>query len=287
MEMKGEDKIKMQQEIEKRLKEKGKKIDLFMNVGTFMKFSGWLNIKDSNEINNVTVLMPNKKYELPEEYKGISVYTTKAKHNEIVSNQYAIGFILDIAGVNRVGFTGDSGWDYDQGEVMVKPFKRCNPRLVIAHLGSIKSKEFRYVDPDCEAKKNDCFYSQHLGLLGITKFLNETKPDLTIISEFGEELKGMRTQIADILSKVLKIKCLPGDIGLHIRLKDLGIFCLIEQDFVDYNKIQISLSTQDDSTLCYHKNLSHYSDISESPIDTFNKACSREKTGNLFRFSKI
>jgi Tfp pilus assembly protein PilF len=51
-EMKGEDDTdKMKKEIKRRLDEKGKKIDLFMNLGTFKKFSGWLNLKDSNEIN--------------------------------------------------------------------------------------------------------------------------------------------------------------------------------------------------------------------------------------------
>jgi tetratricopeptide (TPR) repeat protein len=63
-EMKGKKKAKIDQEVEKKLKSKGKKIDLFMNLGTFMKYSGWLNLKDSSEINSVTVLMPNTKYEL-------------------------------------------------------------------------------------------------------------------------------------------------------------------------------------------------------------------------------
>jgi hypothetical protein len=60
--MKDKTEDERRKEIEKRLKEKGKKIDLFMNVGTFMKYSGWLNLKDSHEINSVTVLMPNIKY---------------------------------------------------------------------------------------------------------------------------------------------------------------------------------------------------------------------------------
>jgi len=49
-----------------------------------------------------------------------------------------------------------------------------------------------------------------------------TKPKLTIISEFGEELRGMRKAIVERIGKVLELKCLPGDIGLHIRLSDFS-----------------------------------------------------------------
>jgi len=52
-EMKGENDIKIKQEVENRLKEQGKKIDLFLNVGTFMKYSGWLDLKDSGEMKYV------------------------------------------------------------------------------------------------------------------------------------------------------------------------------------------------------------------------------------------
>ena len=104
-EMKGEDEIRIKQEVENRLKEQGKKIDLFLNIGTFMKYSGWLNLKDSGEIKYVTVLQPDTTYDLSDEYNGITIHTTKAKHHEVIDNKYAIGFILDIEG-NKIGFTG-------------------------------------------------------------------------------------------------------------------------------------------------------------------------------------
>lgn len=67
-EMKGEKDIKIKQEVENRLNEQGKKIDLFLNVGTFMKYSGWLDLKDSGEVKYVTVLQPDTTYDLPDEY---------------------------------------------------------------------------------------------------------------------------------------------------------------------------------------------------------------------------
>jgi hypothetical protein len=142
---------------------------------------------------------------------------------------------------------------------MVKPFVEYKPKLVVAHLGSIKSKEFKYVEATCDAERNECFYSHHLGLLGITKFLDETKPELTVVSEFGEELRGMRKEIVERIGKVLGLKCLPGDIGLHIRLSDLGVYCFVEEDFIDCNQIQVSSNqSPDGSTLYYHRNESFY-----------------------------
>ncbi len=250
-EMKDKDEHEKKHEIEKRIKEQGKKIDLFLNVGTFMKYSGWLNLKDSEEINNVIVLQPDTTYKLSDAYDGITIHTIKAKHHEIIDNKYAIGFILDIKGV-KVGFTGDTGWDWENNGRIVEPFIEHKPKLVIAHLGSIKSQEFKYVEARNEIERNECFYAHHLGLLGMTKFLDAIRPDLTIISEFGEELRQFRKEIVQGIGEVLHLKCLPGDIGLHIRLEDLGVYCFIDNKFMDYKKIEV-YSEEGDSTISFHR----------------------------------
>jgi tetratricopeptide (TPR) repeat protein/L-ascorbate metabolism protein UlaG (beta-lactamase superfamily) len=250
-EMKDKDEHEIKHEIEKRIKEHGKKIDLFLNVGTFMKYSGWLNLKYSEEINNVTVLQPDTTYKLSEAYDGITIHTIKAKHHEIIDNKYAIGFILDIKGI-KVGFTGDTGWDWENNGKIVDPFIEHKPKLIIAHLGSIKSQEFKYVEAKNEDERNECFYAHHLGLLGMTKFLDAIRPDLTVISEFGEELRQFRKEIVQRIGEVLGLKCLPGDIGLHIRLEDLGVYCFIENKFMDYKTIEV-YSEKGDSTISFHR----------------------------------
>ena len=250
-EMKGEDEIRIKHEVENRLNENGKKIDLFLNVGTFMKYSGWLNLKDSGEIKYVTVLQPDTTYDLPDEYNGITIHTTKAKHHEVIDNKYAIGFILDIEG-NKIGFTGDTGWDFENNGSIAKPFIEHKPKLLIAHLGSIKSREFKYVEAENKDERNQCFYTHHLGLLGMAKLLDSTKPDLTIISEFGEELRNFRKDIVEGIGDVLKLKCLPGDIGLHIRLKDLAIYCFIDKKFIDFNQIEV-YDKQGEPNISFHK----------------------------------
>ena len=107
-----------------------------------------------------------------------------------------------------------------------------------------------------------------------------TKPELTIVSEFGEELRGMRKAIVERIGKVLELKCLPGDIGLHIRLSDLGIYCFVEEDFVDYKLINVySDDSEEGSTLHFHRN--------EPDHEIFNKALSKkQKKGYLFHSSK-
>ena len=250
-EMKGQDEIRIKHEVENRLNEKGKKIDLFLNVGTFMKYSGWLDLKDSGEIKYVTVLQPNTTYDLLDEYNGITIHTTRAKHHEVIDNKYAIGFILDIEG-NKIGFTGDTGWDFENNGSIAKPFIEHKPKLLIAHLGSIKSREFKYVEAENKDERNQCFYTHHLGLLGMAKLLDSTKPDLTIISEFGEELRKFRKDIVEGIGDVLKLKCLPGDIGLHIRLKDLGIYCFIDGKFVDFKQTEV-YDKDDEPNISFHR----------------------------------
>ncbi|MCK4997669.1 tetratricopeptide repeat protein [Candidatus Pacearchaeota archaeon] len=254
-EMKDKRENEIKNEMENRIKEQQKRIDLFLNVGTFMKYSGWLKLKDSEEINNVTVLQPNTTYKLTKDYNGITIHTTKAKHDEVIDNKYAIGFILDIEGVNKVGFTGDTGWDWENDGSIVEPFDKHKPKLVVAHLGSIKRKEFKYIKATNDEEKNECFYENHLGLLGIGKFLDKVEPNLSIISEFGEELRRFRKEIAHGIGKVLELNCLPGDIGLHIRLKDLGIFCFLEGKFVDYTKIRTFYKEGDPNISFYNQDI--------------------------------
>ena len=249
---KGKDENEIKVQVGQKLEETGKKIDLFLNVGTFMKYSGWLNLKDSHEINSVTVLQPDTTYNLSAEYNEITLHTTKAKHHEVIDDKYAIGVIFEIKNVQKIGFTGDTGWDYENNGSIAEPFLRHNPKLVVAHLGSIKRKEFNYVSAKDEEERNECFYAHHLGLLGMTKFLEATTPDLTIISEFGEELRPFRKEIVQGIGKVLKLNCLPGDIGLHIKLKDLGVHCFIDDMFVDYKKIK-TYFTEEETNISYHR----------------------------------
>lgn len=254
-EMKGREEHEINIEIEKRLGERGKKIDLFLNLGTFRKYSGLLELKDCEDINDICVLMPDIEYKLFR--YNLTIYTTKAKHDEIIDQKYALGFIICLddtkeKGSINIGFTCDTGWDFDDEETMIKPYKKYKPELVVAHLGSIKRKEFRFSDIDID-EKNKCYYKYHLGLLGMTRFIDKIIKDvkLVIISEFGEELRNYREVIVSKFSNVFDIPCLPADIGLCVRLKDLYVHSTVDADFIRYEKIEARRNEEKEDLTLY------------------------------------
>jgi len=233
-----------------------KTIDLFLNLGTFKKYSGFLNLRDDKNIGNVTVLMPDMEYSFSK--YGITIFTTKAKHDEILDVKYALSFWIYIKDVDenkcaKICFTCDTGWDFENESYFAESFLKHEPALVIAHLGSIKPNEFKYSKATTEKERHSCFYPNHLGLLGMAKLLDEiqAKVSLVIISEFGEELKKYRTLIARKFTEAFGLPCLAGDVGLYVRLKDLFVFCCVEEKFIDCNKIEVT-PTCDDSILLFH-----------------------------------
>lgn len=233
-----------------------KTIDLFLNLGTFIKYSGLLNLRNDKKIGTITVLMPDMEYSLSN--YGITIFTIKAKHDEIIDDKYALSFLIHVKDVEdgkcaKIGFTCDTGWNFEDESYFTKSFLDHNPELLIAHLGSIKSKEFEYLEKTTEDKRNRCFYPNHLGLLGMTKLLEKIKYEkpLIILSEFGEELKKYRISIAKKFTEIFDMNCLAGDVGLYVRLKDLFIFCCIEEKFIDYRKIKTT-PICDDSILLFH-----------------------------------
>jgi tetratricopeptide (TPR) repeat protein len=181
-----------------------KKIDLFLNLGTMKKLSGWINLMETY-FNRIHVLEAGQKLNL----NSLTVLPTRAKHHEIVDNIYSLGFVFESEGI-KIGFTGDTGWDLK--ESIAEPFKGCD--LLIAHLGGILRKE---LDEKTLEKR---LYKNHLGLLGMSLLLKEVRPELCIVSEFGEELDYQREEISEILTKVLGVKCIPADIGTEIGFSD-------------------------------------------------------------------
>ena len=257
------------------LRQPDKKIDLLVNAGTFMKYSGWLSLRtednSTNYVSSITVMHAGHTYE----YGGLKIHAVKAKHHEIVSSEYCIGCIIEATGENpfKFGLTSDTGWAHD-GSIS-KPYIEHAPDMMVIHIGSIKEKEFKYNQAETKDAKNKCYDEYHLGILGTTNLLLDTKPKLALISEFGEELKEVRRQIAEALEKVLnsegvELKCLPSDIGLHIRLRDLGVLCFVAKEFVPYTNVICRKPKKGQYDLTYH--CKHYAD---DTYDTYDDAVDR------------
>jgi hypothetical protein len=227
-----------------------KQVDLFLNLGTFQKCSGWLNIQNSDIVNEINVLHAGNTYELPGKFNGLKIHAIKAEHNEVVADKYALGFILEVDGF-QIAMTGDTGWKIDNS--VAAPYKLHEIGLMVAHLGSIKKAEFEYAENKTDTEKRKCFYDQHLGILGVGAMLDCVKPRLAVISEFGEELKPLRKEVAERFDEILEgTRCIPGEVGLHIRIPDLAVYCIVHRDFVPYQEIRI-FGRPDQSHLFYHK----------------------------------
>lgn len=210
-----------------------KKIDIYLNLGTFKKFAGYfdLSVEDHpNYIRNIVLLDSHNEYGIPKgNAKDINVVTTKTQHHEMITFSYALGFILRCGEIN-IRFTGDTGWnkqiEEDNSYLMdAKQIDKID--ILVPHLGSIREEEFDFefdksVAENIAAKK---FYKNHLGILGSICMLHRNRPDIVIFSEFGEELSYIRKEIVEKISKATGIPCLPGDIGFNMRLDDRYVFC--------------------------------------------------------------
>jgi len=218
--------------------EEKKKIDLFLNFSSMNKFANLLSL-DKSAVRNIYVLQPGIPVDMSEKY-GFVLTPTKAKHRELWGDEYSVGLIFDfienIKKKFRLGMTIDTGYTNEIGA----QFK--NSDILIAHIGSIKEKEF-----DLNLNLNERLYKNHLGLIGTTKIIKDASPKLAVISEFGEELGSLRVDISKAIEGVVKDRrtkrCIPGDIGMKISLPELKIRCDMcskekgSDVFVDMNEI--------------------------------------------------
>ena len=75
-------------------------------------------------------------------------------------------------------------------------------------------------------------YSSHLGRLGLAKINEILKPNICFISEFGEELKGLRIRFSKIYNEGFLNRTLffPADIGLKYNLNTNKIQAICRLD---------------------------------------------------------
>ena len=159
---------------------------------------------------------------------NLSLKVTKAKHNEIIDNEYCVGLIFSYND-NNIIFTSDTEWDENIGN----QYKNLNNPLLIPHIGTISRKESDYLSGK---PINECIYPNHLGLIGVTKMIDAVNPLFTVISEFGEEIKE-RINICNKIGSIFKSRVIPADIGLTITLENYSVYCYCCDDYVDFNKI--------------------------------------------------
>ncbi|MCK4797326.1 MAG: tetratricopeptide repeat protein, partial [Spirochaetes bacterium] len=237
---------------------KRKRVDLYFNAGTFKKYAGWLSLK-REEINNFYILNPSDEIKIT---PHLLLKITKAKHHEIISKEYCVGLIFSYKD-NDIIFTSDTEWDESIGD----QYKNLKNPLLIPHIGTINRKEADYLNGK---DLDQCIYPCHLGLIGVTKMIDAVNPELTVISEFGEEIKD-KIKICRKIEEVFKMKIIPADIGLKIRLDDYRIYCFYCDEYVNYNKIKSRKQEVSNNYIIFYNCEDHDDDKSRARFKKISK----------------
>ena len=134
-----------------------KKIDLYLNLGSFKKFSGYFDLSNPKKnyyVNKILILNKHHLFSLNDD---IDVFTTNVKHHEMITNKYAIGLTFILRATDKsnkptvIKFTSDTGWsslieeeNRKIAEVNLKREDINNVDILVSHIGSIKLQEMNY-----------------------------------------------------------------------------------------------------------------------------------------------
>ena len=86
-----------------------KLIDVYMNNGSFLKFSGLLNLRKKDKINHVYTMNSGNVYEVGE---GVTLRVVEAYHDELVAKEQSVGLVFDLKFSDferKIIFTSDTG----------------------------------------------------------------------------------------------------------------------------------------------------------------------------------
>jgi L-ascorbate metabolism protein UlaG (beta-lactamase superfamily) len=248
---------------------KQKLIDLFLNIGAFKKFSNYLDLahEDKNSyIGNVTVMSPGQTYKIPgrENNLELEIVALFTDHHEIVTKRYAVGICFK-ASERNIYISGDTGWRFETAERNNRILQKNGIdvtsedesqtlHILVTHLGSMKPEEFQRID-DIEWKK--AFYESHLGVLGCLCMIEKFKPQICVISEFGEELSTLRIETAKALetqARNLKfstdIRCIAGDVGLWLNPLNKTSLCYQTGEKISWKDLHSDIN-QDENSIFY------------------------------------
>ena len=213
-----------------------KEIKLMGCHEVMMKFEGLAEVNKLTEKDDKQFVLIERKDITPlseieiEKSKRLVLHHIKGQHdtylkNEACKGNNSFGFYINYQNTALV-YTGDTRWDEDVRQEYIKvkkAIKGVDNRILIAHYGAFRDNELDFLDRK-EPKYIKAFYKNHLGALGLVEINMLLRPQLCIISEFGEEYSGLRAKIASVYNKafdnpdeVERTYFLPADIGLKVR----------------------------------------------------------------------
>lgn len=222
-------------EDEAELKEFNKRkkiIHFYITTSVFKKYAGLFELyTQKNYIIHIIEAGYSKKLA-----KGISFQAIQANHDDIISDNYSVGFVINFDDSVLI-YTGDTAWSKNISKEYekIKNDYSTKRRILLAHIGGFKNYERRFVTDELNESARDIdtyegYYSNHLGRLGLARLCEVVSPEICFISEFGEEFRDVRNKLTNIYKDVQNICFLPSDIGLYYNIKDNKIKAIYKTD---------------------------------------------------------
>jgi len=209
-----------------------KRISFYLTKSTFKKYSTLLNLGSKKDY-EVTIIDENSSFNISEFGDVICV---PAKHKTLLSDNDAIGFCLLPKDENYAFiYTGDTGFSEkikSSYEAILKKSTMQNRRIVLlAHIGGFEDREKEYGGTEVTTTSKiteiaeTAYYKNHLGRLGLIEIVDvlnsNDQLELCIVSEFGEELGGVRSILCKLFCTIFdnKVNFLHADIGLDLKIE--------------------------------------------------------------------
>ena len=124
--------------------------------------------------------------------------------------------------------TGDGGFDENVVKQVTTALGGNKIDILVAHVGSLHE-----LDLTNTTNFDKGIYETHLGMRGVVELVDRLKPDITVVSEYGEEMNTFRKRFCSMIdfhriSRLGRTECvqedsspravIPGDIGLTFWL---------------------------------------------------------------------
>ena len=187
---------------------------VFKNSGYKKKNSTVLKAKSAKPIPLTSGLSVKA---LPSDHEVLprKVESQKGKAKRKKSTAVGLDFSLRIGSRREhqhLVITGDTPWNEKLAEVYRK-LSRPRPFLV-AHLGGICDTEpLSLTNRNAEGR-----HPNHLCIRGVCEAIEACNPSMVILSEIGEEMKGVVFSLAEMIAETYNIKCHVGIDGIEIPL---------------------------------------------------------------------
>jgi len=196
-----------------------KVLKIYMTKSTFKKYAGIFSLhKKSNY--RIHLIEGGKDYPIFDDNKDFGVYVFNNEHIEVISDYSSVGMVFKLKHYNLV-YTGDTRISDNILESVKSTIKKTkltakNKQIFLCNIGGLKQSEVEY---DLNNYLN--VYKNHLGRIGVYKLIQEFKPKLCLISEFGEEFEMQRLAITDVFDRNFPNTCFfPCEIGQKIKIEE-------------------------------------------------------------------